>query len=154
MFDKVQRAVDFNHRNNGVDRIPSIGKKRLLRKKYKKHFFSSFQKTKTTQTSGPVFAETIEKVKKTKFELELIKFEYCFLDDHGNYDSKLESFRIKSLYETKFFATVSMNIRGKQNARLKWDSKQNFQVLSDFKTKIFQRVRFWIKNFRTCRILS
>ena len=56
-FDNVQRAVDFNHRNKGVDRMPSIAKKRLLRKKYKKHLFSSFQKTKTTQTSGSVFAE-------------------------------------------------------------------------------------------------
>ena len=37
MFDNVQRAVDFNHRNKGVDRMPNIAKKRLLRKKYEKH---------------------------------------------------------------------------------------------------------------------
>ena len=73
VFDNVQRAVEFNHRNKGVDRMPSIAKKRLLRKKNKKHLFSSFQKTKATQTSGSVFAERIEKVKKTKFEFELIK---------------------------------------------------------------------------------
>ena len=73
VFDNVQRAVDFNHRNKGVDRMPSIAKKRLLRKKFNKHSFSSFQKTKTTQTSGSVFAERSEKVKKTKFELDLIK---------------------------------------------------------------------------------
>ena len=97
VFDYVQRAVDFNHRNKGVDRMPSIAKKRLLRKKYKKHFFSSFQKTKTTQTSGSVCAERIEKVKKTKFELELIKIVDCFLDGHGNFDSNLVSFKIKSL---------------------------------------------------------
>ena len=63
VFDNVQRAVEFNHRNKGVDRMPSIAKKRLLRKKYKKHLLSSFQKTKTTQTSSSVFAERIEKVK-------------------------------------------------------------------------------------------
>ena len=100
VFDIVQRAVDFNHinhRNKGVDRMPSIAKKRLLRKKYKKHLFSSFQKTKTTQTSGSVFAETIEKVKKTKFEFELIKIVDCFLDGHGSFDSNLVSFKIKSL---------------------------------------------------------
>ena len=97
VFDNVQRAVDFNHRNKGVDRMPSIAKKRLLRKKFKKHLFSSFQKTKTTQTSGSVFAERIEKNKKTKFELKLIKIVDCFLDGHGNYDSNLVSFRIKSL---------------------------------------------------------
>ena len=97
VFDNVQRAVDFNQRNRGVDRMPSIAKKRLFRKKYKKHLFSSFQKTKATQTSGSVFAERIEKVKRTKFELDLIKIVDCFLDGHGNYDSNLVSFKIKSL---------------------------------------------------------
>ena len=92
VFDNVQRPVDFNHRNKGTDRMPSIAKKRLLRKMFRKDLFSSFQKTKTTPTSGSVFAERIEKVKKTKFELELIKFVDCFLDGHGNYDSNLESF--------------------------------------------------------------
>ena len=77
--------------------MPSIAKKRLLRKKYEKHLFSSFQKTKTTQTSGSVFAEKIEKVKKTKFELELLKIVDCFLDGHGNYDSNLVPFKVKSL---------------------------------------------------------
>ena len=38
VFDNVQRAVDFNHRNKGVDRMPSIAKKRLLRKKVQKTF--------------------------------------------------------------------------------------------------------------------
>ena len=97
VFDNVQRAVDFNHRNKGVDRMPNIAKKRLLRKKYKKHFFSSFQKTKTTQTSGSVFAERIEKVKKTKLEFELIKIVDCFLDGHGHFDSNLVSFKFKPL---------------------------------------------------------
>ena len=97
VFDNVQRAVDFNQRNKGVDRMPSIAKKRLLRKKYKKHLFSSFQKTEATQTSGSVFAERIEKVKKTKFELELIKIVDCFLDGHGNFDRNLVCFKIKSL---------------------------------------------------------
>ena len=46
VFDNVQRAVDFNHRNKEMDRLPSIAKKRLSRKKFKKHLFSSFQKKK------------------------------------------------------------------------------------------------------------
>ena len=62
----------------------SIAKKRLLRKKYKKPLLSSFQRTKLTQTSGSVFADRIEQVKQTKFELELIKIVDCFLDGHGN----------------------------------------------------------------------
>ena len=82
--------------------MPSIAKKRILRKKYKKHLFSSFQKTKATQTSGSVFVERIEKVKKTKFELDLIKIVDCFLDGYGNYDSNLVSFKIKSLSTNHF----------------------------------------------------
>ena len=97
VLDNVQRAVDFNQRNKGVDRMPSIAKKRLLRKNYKKQLFSSFQKTKTTQTSGLVFAARIEQVKWTKIELKLIKVVDCFLDGHGKYDSNLVSFKIKSL---------------------------------------------------------
>ena len=96
LFGNLQRAVNFNHQNRGVDRMPSIAKKRILRKKYQKHLFSSFQKTKSTQTIGWVFADTIEPVKKTKSELELIKILDCFPDGHGNYTSNLVSFKIKS----------------------------------------------------------
>ena len=85
VFDNVQRAVDFNHRSKRVDRMPSTVKKRLLRKKIKQHFVSALQKkNKSTQTSGSVFAKRIEKVKKAKFDLELIKIVDCFLDGHGS----------------------------------------------------------------------
>ena len=76
--------------------MPSFAKKRLLRKKFKQHFMSALQTNKSTQTSGSVFAERIEKAKKTKLELELIKFVDCFLDGHGNYDSNLVSFKKSS----------------------------------------------------------
>ena len=97
VFDNVQRANDFNHRNKGVERMLSITKKKLLSKKYKKHSFSSFENTKTTQTSGSVFAERIEKVKKTKFEFELVKIVDFFLDGNGSFESNLVSVKIKSL---------------------------------------------------------
>ena len=58
---------------------------------------SALQKNKSTQTSGSVFPERIEKVKKTKLELELIKTVDSFFDCHGNFDSNLVSFKIKSL---------------------------------------------------------
>ena len=73
--------------------MPSIAKKRLLSKKYKKHLFSSFQKTKIAQNSSSVFAERIEKVEKTNIELDLMKIVDCFLDGHGSYDSNLVSFK-------------------------------------------------------------
>ena len=73
LFDNLQRAVHFNQQNRGVYRMPSIAKKRLLRKKYKKLLLSSSRKTKSTKTIGSVFADRIERFKKKKFELELIK---------------------------------------------------------------------------------
>ena len=97
LFDNLQRAVHYDHQIGRVDRMPSIAKKRLLRKKYKKHVLSSFQKTKSTQTSRPVFADRIEQVKKTIFELELIKLVHCFLDSHGNCTSNLVFFQLKFL---------------------------------------------------------
>ena len=96
LFDNLQRAVHFNQQYRGVERMPSIAKKILLRKKFKKHWLSSFRKTKSTQTSGSAFADGIEQVKKTKFELELIKIVDCFLDGHGNYTRNLVLFKIKS----------------------------------------------------------
>ena len=56
---------------------------------------SALQKSKSPQTSGSVFAEGIEKAKKSRTELELLKALGCFLDDHGNYDSNLVSFETK-----------------------------------------------------------
>ena len=97
VFDNRQRAISFNQRNEAVVKMPSIAKKRLLRRKFKRHFLSALQKNKSTQTSGSVLAEGIEKVKKTKFELELTKIVDCFLDGHGTYDTNLVSFKIKSL---------------------------------------------------------
>ena len=97
VFDIIERAVRFNQGHKTVERMPSIAKKRLLRKKYKRHLLSSLQKTVSTQTSGSVFADRIEQVKKTKFEVELIKVVDYFLDGYGNYESNLVSFKIKSL---------------------------------------------------------
>ena len=80
IFVNLQRAVHFNQQNRGVDRIPSIAKNwDSLGKSSKKNLVSSFQKTKTTQTSDWVFAERIEQVKSTKFELELKKLQIVFL---------------------------------------------------------------------------
>ena len=37
LFDSLQKAVHFNQQNRAVDRMPSIAKKRLLTKKYKRN---------------------------------------------------------------------------------------------------------------------
>ena len=80
-----------------MDRMPSIAKKRLLTKKYEKTLVEVLPKTKLTQTSGSVFADRIEQVEKTKFELELIKIVDCLLDGYSNYTSNFISFNIKYL---------------------------------------------------------
>ena len=97
VFDCVQRAVSFNQSNKALDRMPSIAKKRLLRKKFKSHLWSSSQKSISTQTNGSVFTERVQQVKRTKFELDLIKIVDCFLDGYGSYDGHFVSFKIKSL---------------------------------------------------------
>ena len=94
LLDNLQRAGHFNQQNRGVDRMPSIAKKRLLRKKCKKRLLSSFQKTKSTQTSGSLFVDRIEQVKRNKFEIELIQIVDCFLDGYVNYTGSLVSFKI------------------------------------------------------------
>ena len=76
--ENVQRAVYFNRGNRGLDKTASIAKKETVEKKVQKAFFSPFEKVKSTPTSGSVFAERIELIKKTKFELELIKTVVCF----------------------------------------------------------------------------
>ena len=96
LFDNVQRSVISNHQNRRVDKMPSIAKRKLLRKKFKKHLLSSFQKTKTTETSESVFQDKIEQVEKTQFQLQQIKIVDWFLDDHGIYTSNLVSFKRKS----------------------------------------------------------
>ena len=62
-FDNLQRTVHFNQQNRGVDRMPSVAKKRLLRTKFEKHFFSSLQKTKYRR---PVVQCLQKEVKKSK----------------------------------------------------------------------------------------
>ena len=44
----------------------------------------ALQNNKSTHTSGSVFAVRNEKIKKTKLEMELIKFVHCFFDGRGN----------------------------------------------------------------------
>ena len=58
--------------------MPSIAKKRPWRKKYRKQLLSSFQKIKSMQTIGSVFPDRTEPVKKTKFQLEIIKILIVF----------------------------------------------------------------------------
>ena len=64
VFDYLQRAVHFNQQNRGVERMPSIAKKRLLRKSTKKHLLSSFQKTNRRKLVDQCLQTELNKLKK------------------------------------------------------------------------------------------
>ena len=70
--------------------MPSIAEKTLAEKARKK-LLSSFQITKSTQTSESIFAHRNEQFEKTKFDSEIIKNVDCFLDGHVIYTSNLTS---------------------------------------------------------------
>ena len=97
--------------------MPSIAKKRHLRKIYRKYFLGCFQQIDSMETSGSVFAEKIEQVEKTIYELELVITVEYFPDGCGSHSNYLVTFGIKSWYtdhfskpkEIKKLWTVSVN---------------------------------------------
>ena len=66
-------------------------------KTYRKQILCCLQKSKSTQISESVVAGRIEQVKKSKFELELMKAIDCIVCGHINYICCLVTFKIKSL---------------------------------------------------------
>ena len=63
VFDNVQRAVDFNHRNKGVDRMPSIAKK-TLEEKVQKTFVQLLSKDKNNRPVVPCLQKELKKLKR------------------------------------------------------------------------------------------
>ena len=53
--------------------MPSVAKKRLLRKKFKRHYLCSNQNLASTQTIGSAFLERVRKVQNSKCEHDLLK---------------------------------------------------------------------------------
>ena len=69
MFDNVQRAVDFNHRNKGVDRMPSFAKKSLLRKEYKKNICSApFERQKQRKSVVQCLQKEFKKLRRLNLD--------------------------------------------------------------------------------------
>ena len=63
VFDNVQRAVDFNHRNKGVDNAEHC-KKETLEEKLQKTFVQLLSKDKNNADQWFSVCRKIEKVKK------------------------------------------------------------------------------------------
>ena len=88
----MQREALFNHQNR-MDRMPSVAKKKLLKKK--KAFVELLPKHWLDANYGyfgSVHVPWIEQVRKTRFELELINCVDCFIDGHGKYTTELVDF--------------------------------------------------------------
>ena len=64
VFDNVQRAIDFNQRNKGVDRRPSLAKKRFSRKKYRKLCSAPFKRQKQRRPVDQCLQKELKKLKR------------------------------------------------------------------------------------------
>ena len=75
--------------------MPSIARKRLIRKKIMRHFLCSNQKLASTQTLGSVFLDRIRKIQNSKYASDLFKIIDCLIECHGSVHSDYVSFVIK-----------------------------------------------------------
>ena len=71
VFNQLDRAVHHNLKWKGAEKLPTVAKKRLLRKKFKRHYLCSNQKLASTQTIGSAFLERVRKVQNSKYEHDL-----------------------------------------------------------------------------------
>ena len=89
VFTQLTRAVEHNLENKYVEKVPSISKKRLSRKKFKRHLLRAEQRNASTQTLGSSFLDMVHSLRNSKYESELIKMVDCLLDGHGIIDNPL-----------------------------------------------------------------
>ena len=94
VFNHLSFGVQHNLRWKGAEKTPSVSRKRLVRKKFKKHYLSSNQKFASTQTLGSAFLERIRKKRNSKYESDLFKIIDCFIDGYGSVNSERVIFLI------------------------------------------------------------
>ena len=94
VFNQLNRAVDHNLKCRIPEKLPSVAKKRLLRKNFKSHYLSSAQKPASAQTLGSVFLGRIRIVQNSKYETDMLKIVDCFIDGYGTVNS--EHFKFSS----------------------------------------------------------
>ena len=87
MFNELSRAVQHNLRWKGAKKMPSIAKKRLIRKKFRRHYLCSNQKLASKKTLGSAFLDRIRKNQNSKDDSDLFKIIDCFIDCHGSVHS-------------------------------------------------------------------
>ena len=96
VFNQLNRAVEHNLKCRIPEKLPSVAKKRLLRKKFKRHYLSSAQKLASTQTLGSAFLERIRKIQNSKYETDLLKIVDCFIDGFGTVNNERINFSINN----------------------------------------------------------
>ena len=79
VLNQLNRIVEHNLKYRIPEKLPSVAKKRLLRKKFKRHYLSSAQKLASTQTLGSAFLERFRKGQNSKYETDLLKIVDCLL---------------------------------------------------------------------------
>ena len=95
VFAQLTRAVEHNLDNKYVENVPSISKKRLSRKKFKRPLLRAEQRNASTQTLGSSFLDRVRSLRNSKYKSELIKIVDCLLDGHGIIDNHLLFFEIR-----------------------------------------------------------
>ena len=83
VFAQLTRAVEHNFENKYVEKVPSISKKRLSKKTFKRHLLRAEQRNASTETFGSFFLDRVHSLRNSKYESELIKISDCLLDGHG-----------------------------------------------------------------------
>ena len=97
VFNQLNCAVEHNLKCRIPEKLLSVAKKRLLRKKFKRHYLSSAQKLAPTQTLGSAFLERIRKVQNSKYDTDLLKFVDCCVDGYGTVNSERINFSNNNL---------------------------------------------------------
>ena len=91
--------------------MPSVAKKRLLRKKIERHDLCSNQKLASTQTIGSAFLEKVRKVQNSKYVHDLLKRIACFIDGYAFLNSDHVNFSKKCFFVSpNFFFQISSNL--------------------------------------------
>ena len=95
VFTQLKRAVQHNSENKFVEKLPSVSKKRLSRKKFKRHLLRAEQRNASTQTLRSSFFDRIQSLKNSKYESEIIEIVDCLLDGHGIIDNSMLYFEVR-----------------------------------------------------------
>lgn len=96
LFNQLKMAITFTTKHKHFEKLPSIAKKRLLRKKLRLYGGGVTKKSTSTQTmANNAFDTRISLIRKSKYEIDLMKIIDCMLDQQGSVDSNNVHFYCK-----------------------------------------------------------